>query len=87
MSSSRPDTPLVTMFPNPADKSVVIATEGKGYVLDITITHISGQQVKAISGRASPHVVILVSDLLPGVYFVTITLPEGKTTKKLVIHH
>ena len=72
----------ITLFPNPADKSISIGLKGAMEIEEVTISNHLGQVVfqgKPVNNSLD------VSALQPGVYFIEIVSDQSKTIKKLII--
>ena len=78
---------LFTLTPNPAHDYVVL--DLKDIVSDpkhctLTVSDASGREVLSLN-IAAPHTRINTHDLPKGMYFVTLTTPQGSNTQKLVV--
>jgi len=69
-----------TLYPNPADGLVTVKWT-TGMMIDISITNISGQQVIHTSGNGGT-AYIDISDLHPGMYFITV---DNEMSRKLIV--
>ena len=78
---------LFTLTPNPAHDYVVL--DIKDVVSDLkkctlTVSDAAGREVLSLN-IAAPHTRINTHDLPKGMYFVTLTTPQGSNTQKLVV--
>lgn len=69
------------IFPNPTKDLLNVSNLNNFDIKNISITDINGRVVKNQVGSSTQ---INVSDLNAGVYFVTIEVAEGKSTKKFI---
>ena len=75
------------MYPNPANNNVTFSMEDSNEIMEtITVTDILGKNIRKISNIANNSILMDVSNLSKGVYFVAITTQSNlKVTKKLVV--
>jgi uncharacterized repeat protein (TIGR01451 family) len=74
-----------SLYPNPAYQTVVIHCENNMPFKDIKIYNMLGQLVKTIQRNNSDNEIIInISDLLSGNYFVILESPDMRITKKLI---
>ena len=72
----------ITLFPNPADEMITISLENKpNSIVNCKILDASGRAIKSFN-LSEKETQISVSDLQPGVYFIT----NGNSIQKLLIH-
>lgn len=75
----------VKVYPNPSATYVNIATANPSNVLEgVTVTDLSGRQVKVASGIRSTTYSLDHADLSPGMYFLTIHTRKGVVTQKVL---
>jgi len=74
----------ITLFPNPADKTISILTNGGPEIKEVSISNHLGQVV--LQGKPV-HNQLDVSTLQPGIYFIGIISPQTKTIRKLIIQN
>lgn len=72
----------VNIYPNPASDNVTITSDGQ--IQMVTVLNNLGQNVLTMTPD-SKEVVLDVSNLIGGVYFIITTSEEGQTTSKLII--
>ncbi len=72
----------ITLFPNPADKTVSIGVKDAMEIQEVTISNHLGQVI--LQGKPVNNF-LDVSALQPGVYFIEIISNQSKTIRKLVI--
>jgi len=70
-----------SVYPNPAASFITVQYPGMSY---LSITNIAGQKVKEITSPSDYIQRVEVSDIQPGVYFVTIDSPAGLITSKFI---
>ncbi|HEX2898138.1 MAG TPA: T9SS type A sorting domain-containing protein, partial [Bacteroidia bacterium] len=77
----------VSVFPNPSASFVNIRTESAGNQLEsITVTDLSGRQVKVANGIKNTSYRLDHADLTPGMYFLTIQTRKGVLTQKVLFN-
>jgi len=76
------------LYPNPAKDNVTIALEQAGIARPkVILTDIQGKIIKSLEAVIKASEVILpVSDVPPGLYFVKVETSSGIATRKLLIH-
>ncbi len=76
----------VLLFPNPANNSIQISLQNTAETMDsISITDISGKNIRNLKSIQSNQLTIDVSELAKGIYFVEIITQNGlKQTKKII---
>ncbi|MBU0489380.1 MAG: T9SS type A sorting domain-containing protein [Bacteroidetes bacterium] len=74
----------VVMYPNPATSMVNIGLPDSKSTIEVTILDIRGNKLFGRKYKGEQNAIVDVSKLAVGVYFVTITSDQGKTTRKLV---
>jgi hypothetical protein len=72
----------ITLFPNPADKTISILTNGGQEIEEVSVSNHLGQVV--FHGKPDNNY-LDVSALQPGVYFIEIISNQSKTIQKLII--
>lgn len=76
----------ITLYPNPASKSVQITNSLKETITNIALYEVSGKLVKNISGTNESQITVDLQNLAKGLYFVEITTASNtKQIKKLII--
>jgi hypothetical protein len=76
------------IFPNPAKGEITISICDMRYVMcDFEIYDVFGRKQKAEGGRlkAESEIVVNISHLPAGIYFVKIVTENGSVTKKVVV--
>ncbi len=77
----------VSVFPNPSASFVNIAAENGGNMIEgVTVTDLSGRQVKLVGGLKSANYRLDHADLSPGMYFLTISTSKGIVTQKVLFN-
>ncbi len=77
----------VTVYPNPSASYVNIAAENGGNIISaITVTDLSGRQVKVATGINNATYRLDHADLSPGMYFLTIQTRKGIVTQKVLFN-
>jgi|GEM_PF-370267 len=74
----------ITLFPNPANKTISILNNGGLEIKEVSISNHMGQVV--FSGKLV-NSLLDVSNLQPGIYFIGIISPQTKTIRKLIIQN
>ncbi len=81
------NTPIFTLYPNPANQSVTVdLSENKGNIVNINIINPLGQVVFSnsfLSGRVE----INIETLEAGIYFIRAEAQTGVEVKRLIIQH
>ncbi len=70
-----------SVYPNPAASFITVQYPGMNY---LAITNIAGQKVKEFTATDDYIQRVDVTDIQPGVYFVTINSPAGLITSKFI---
>ncbi len=73
-----------SIFPNPAHDVINFSNAENVTVDKVTISDINGRLVKSEHIKAVSESRIDVSDLQPGIYFLTLSTNEGMITKKII---
>ena len=77
----------VNVFPNPSSSYINIAAENGGNLINaISVTDLSGRQVKVVSGINNAEYRLEHADLSPGMYFLTIHTRKGIVTQKVLFN-
>lgn len=76
----------VGVYPNPSYTSVNVTTDASNLLSAVTVTDLSGRQVKSVGGLKSTEVRIDHSDLTPGMYLLTIHTRKGVETRKVIFN-
>jgi hypothetical protein len=75
---------LITMYPNPAQSEITIASNN-GIVLEkLSIIDMNGKAIKTVILKNQFQNNIAIEDLASGVYFINILSDKGQITKKLI---
>lgn len=74
-----------SIFPNPADDIVTIATTDNSYVNTVTITDLNGRNVKEMTFNAITEPQINIGYLSAGMYLLSFTLDNGMTGSQKII--
>lgn len=87
---SRQDIALITpvkfkLYPNPAVRETFLAIEGDIFSYDIIIYNINGTVAIRINDQAQMTKWLDLSNLLPGVYIVTVATNKKIGSQKLII--
>ncbi|WP_046757772.1 M43 family zinc metalloprotease [Kordia jejudonensis] len=76
---------LISMYPNPAQNEITIASTSGTVLESIAIVDINGKAVKTVTLKNQVQNTVAIDDLASGVYFVNIQSNKGeKATKKLI---
>ncbi|HRP90648.1 MAG TPA: GEVED domain-containing protein [Edaphocola sp.] len=78
------NTDVLKLYPNPTAQTVTIDNNSGFRMKNIVITNVLGQQVMKIAVKSNKQVVD-VSDLISGLYQVTIEFEEGTVNRKLEV--
>ena len=76
----------VQFYPNPSSDLVNIAAGSANGIQTITVTDLSGRQVKATNGLNVTGYQLNHSDLTAGMYFITVQTHKGAVTQKLLFN-
>jgi hypothetical protein len=68
-----------SIYPNPAKEKIAVQSEG---INRIAITNLTGQNVKSFQFQKSDYEVLDVSDLVRGIYFLTVESSAGTVSSK-----
>lgn len=71
----------MSIYPNPAADRITIRYEG---ISSVTISNMLGQNVMSLEFLNSAQEVIEVSDLSPGIYFITLQTRSGLVSSKFI---
>jgi hypothetical protein len=77
------DTDGITVYPNPASDHLIITAEYQIY--DVSIFSTDGQLVYRSTGPLDWQTDVDVSDLLPGLYIVTVADQDGRESVHKVV--
>ena len=72
---------IISVYPNPASEKIYIQYRG---MEKLKISNIAGQEVKSREITSGYIEVVDVSDLKPGIYFVSLDTPEGTVSQKFM---
>ena len=75
----------VTIYPNPANKTLNVQCSMFNGATEVEITDVLGNTIIQHSTLNTQHFTLDVSGLLPGVYFIGISSQNNKATQKLII--
>lgn len=74
------------IFPNPANELLSIVYSGKNKVDEIIVTNVLGDKILTIAIENN-HTTISTLKFPDGIYFISIRVENGVSTKKLIIQH
>jgi uncharacterized repeat protein (TIGR01451 family) len=80
----------VSIYPNPATKELRINPEHSGAGLKIEkieIYNVVGRKVQELKTKSQEQIVVDVSSLSPGMYFVKVKTADEETVQKLIVQH
>lgn len=81
------EKPDFTLFPNPASSTVTISGfSGQEGIKQLSVMNAGGQIVKQLTLSDTDQVLLDISLLQSGLYFVKLTSPKGSAVQKLSIH-
>jgi hypothetical protein len=80
------DAANVSVYPNPSASYVNIASDNGNLLESITVTDLSGRQVKVATGIKTTSYRLDHADLSPGMYFLTIHTRKGIVTQKVLFN-
>lgn len=72
----------VIVYPNPANEYLIINSNEN--IVDLTLMSVDGKQLQRFS-QLNNNARIDVSALAPGIYFITINTPSGRSVQRLVV--
>jgi len=71
----------ISVFPNPATEMLTVQYPD---MRGITITNLAGQRIRSLEFQTANHRVIEISDLVTGLYFVTLETANGPVTSRFI---
>jgi hypothetical protein len=77
---------LIKVYPNPADKHIVVSSQKENPINEIVISDLSGKICLKKSGLQSDGIEINISEFASGYYTLTIETLIGTIVKKLLIN-
>lgn len=72
----------VIVYPNPANEYLIVNSNEN--IVDLTLMSVDGKQLQRFS-QLNNNARIDVSALAPGIYFITINTPSGRSVQRLVV--
>ena len=79
-----PNQALFSVYPNPSHDFITVSSAVNSAISTLTITDINGRVVKQIAPENIANQQISTTDLINGVYFLTIQSSEGTFVEKLI---
>lgn len=78
------ETTSFALAPNPTKNRISISSSNKAMLTNLVFTDANGRIVKTLTSQNSTQIVVDITDLELGVYFVKLDSNEGETIKKII---